>query len=126
MVSDDDGVAPEVSQELGGAAGRPVNFGVSVELAGRDLGFVHLVHRPDVVEEVSCPEPGVRLGNVVGGAQHVPFARVAARSETRNATEQSLDGGHLPEKNSRYLRHDPLRPAHKRFLIFFSIFVTFG
>lgn len=102
---DNNRVAPKIVQKLVGTAGGPVNFGVSVELANRYLGAVHLVHGPNVVEEVSCPKPGVRLGNVVGRTQDVPVARVTARSETRNAAKQSLYGRHLPERNVHVQRN---------------------
>lgn len=61
MVPDDDRIAPEVSQKPEGAVDGLISFSVPVELAGGDLGTVHLVHGPDVVEKVSGPEPGIRL-----------------------------------------------------------------
>ena len=72
-------------------------FRVSVYGGLEDLHTVHLVHGPDVVEEIRRSKPGVSFRDVVGSAQNVPEARIGATGEPREATKKGLDGRDDPE-----------------------------
>jgi hypothetical protein len=93
MVSHDDRVGLQVAEKLDP---RPLDVSVHADL--QDFHVVHFVHGPDVVEEIRRSEPGVRFRDVVGGAQHVPGARVRAGGHAGDAAEERLDRRDLPER----------------------------
>lgn len=99
-MSDYDRIQSNVPEEFGestdwcalgiwGRNGRVHLGGGRVYLTG-GRGHVHLVHGPDVVEEVGGPEPGVGVRYEVGRPQDVPVARVRADREPGEAGEQRL------------------------------------